>query len=326
MVDDFAPKGSAYDVQRKHQEADRFLRGQGNSAGRSRMRADTTLRPAKPPRGLILSTGEDMPHGQSLQARMLVLAMAPGDLNWRRLTKRQRDASQGLYATALSGFVRWVAGRYDDLHGRILPTLRPQLRAAATGAEQHRRTPNIVADLHVGVLMFGNFAVACGALTREERLALVRRCWLVLGQAAGAQVQVQTAGEPARRFLELLSAAVAAGKAHLGANTRRHPANPRAWGWRPQVEGYAPQGVQVGWVDGDDLYLEPDAAYGVAQGMAQPGGDTLAVGSQTLHRRLHEQGLLASTDEGRNRLVVRRVLEGARRSVLHLHAGALVGR
>ena len=42
-------------------KADRVLRGQGNRSGRQRMRADTTLRPIKRPRGQIVSTGEDTP-------------------------------------------------------------------------------------------------------------------------------------------------------------------------------------------------------------------------------------------------------------------------
>src|SRR5262249_34850875 len=80
VVDDFAPQGSSADVQRYHREADRLLRGQGNRAGRQRMRADGSLRPEKPPRGLVLSTGEDVPRGQSLRARLLTLEVSPGDL------------------------------------------------------------------------------------------------------------------------------------------------------------------------------------------------------------------------------------------------------
>ena len=46
MVDDFCPAGSVSDVQRYHKEADRLFRGQGNRAGRQRLRADASLRPA----------------------------------------------------------------------------------------------------------------------------------------------------------------------------------------------------------------------------------------------------------------------------------------
>src|SRR5262249_55040714 len=79
VVADVAPTGSAADIQRFHKDADRLFRGQGNRAGRQRMRADASLRPAKPPRGLVLSTGEDVPRGQSLRARLLVQDISPGD-------------------------------------------------------------------------------------------------------------------------------------------------------------------------------------------------------------------------------------------------------
>ena len=50
VLDDFAPTGSLYDVQRWHKKADRVLRAKGNAAGRARMAADLTIRPTKPPR------------------------------------------------------------------------------------------------------------------------------------------------------------------------------------------------------------------------------------------------------------------------------------
>src|SRR5206468_12743200 len=61
VVDDFIPTGSMADVQRAHRDADRVLRAQGNRSGRQRMRADGSLRAVRPPRGLIVSTGEDVP-------------------------------------------------------------------------------------------------------------------------------------------------------------------------------------------------------------------------------------------------------------------------
>ncbi len=72
VVDDFCPTGSSYDVQAMHRKADRLFRAQGNTSGRQRLRPDGSPRPVKPPRGMILSTGEDVPRGQSLRARMLV--------------------------------------------------------------------------------------------------------------------------------------------------------------------------------------------------------------------------------------------------------------
>ena len=55
VVDDFCPTGSQYDIQAMHRKADRLFRGQGNAAGRGRLRSDGTLRATKPPRGMVLS-------------------------------------------------------------------------------------------------------------------------------------------------------------------------------------------------------------------------------------------------------------------------------
>jgi len=105
VIDDFKPGGSVADRQRLNREADRLLRAQANGAGRSRMRSDGTLRPAKPPRGTLLSTGEDRPSGESLDARLLFVELQQGDVDRAKLTSCQRDAAAGLYAGATAAFV-----------------------------------------------------------------------------------------------------------------------------------------------------------------------------------------------------------------------------
>ena len=87
VVDDFCPTGSQYDVQAMHRKADRLFRGLGNTAGRGRLRADGTPRPTRPPRGMVLITGEDLPRSQSLGARVLVEAV-PRGRGWPGLLAR----------------------------------------------------------------------------------------------------------------------------------------------------------------------------------------------------------------------------------------------
>jgi hypothetical protein len=189
VLDDFAPAGSSYDVQRRHKKADRVMRAKGNASGRQRMRADTTLRPEKPPRALILSTGEDVPRGQSLRARMLVLELSPGELEWKRLTKCQRDAAAGLYARAMSGFVRWLAARYENIHASVKEE-RAALREWASVSTQHKRTPGIVADLALGLRHFLLFAHDAGTLSTDKAEQLWLRGWVDLGEAAASQGQL----------------------------------------------------------------------------------------------------------------------------------------
>jgi hypothetical protein len=76
-----------------------------------RLKSDTSLRPAHPPRAPILSTGEERPSGESLIARMFLVEIAPSDIDPVRLTARQRDAACGLYAQATAGYIAcWCRG------------------------------------------------------------------------------------------------------------------------------------------------------------------------------------------------------------------------
>lgn len=326
-IDDFAPGGNQSDVQRMHRDAERVLRGQGNHAGRQRMTADARLRIAKPSRALPLITGEDVPRGQSARARALILEVGPSDLRWPRLAAAQRQAADGVYAAAMAGFLRWVAGQYGTIQAALAAeTLR--LRELAATSDAHRRTPGIVASLGAGWRLFLDFALESGAISGANAEAAWRRCWLALGQAAAAQARHQAASEPTARFLELLSSALGSGKAHVADPSGNAPEGQQGWGWRSVLVGsgefgrqeWRPQGARVGWVDGADLYLDRDAALAEVQRLGREVGDGLAITAAVLAKRLHEKGLLASTDEARETLPVRRTLEGKRRAVLHLAA------
>jgi len=146
--------------------------------------------------------------------------------------------------------------------------------------------------------------------------------WKVLGKAASRQGQHQAEGEPTRRFLELLAAAIASGQAHVAAPDGGMPGNAQRWGWRfvDDSKGgvWRAFGDRVGWVDGDDFYLEREVSYRMAQRMARDAGDVISIGVETLQKGLHEKGVLATTDKTRNTLTVRRRLAGTRRNALHL--------
>jgi hypothetical protein len=331
VVDDFCPTGSTADVQRQHREADRLFRGQGNRSGRQRMRADATLRPAKPPRGLTLSTGEDVPRGQSLRARLLVLEVSRGDFGPQpphpnpTLSACQKDAADGKYALALAGFLRWLAPQIAAVRARLRNDLA-ELRDQARGDGQHARTPGIVADLALGLRYFLDFAQAIDSITADERADLYKRGWAALGEAAARQAEHVQAAEPCSHFLGLLTAALASGRAHVAGPDGHEPKNPAAWGWREVTFGagqyqrtdWQPRGDRIGWMEDGQLYLEPEASYAVAQALAGVQGEALAVSSRTLRRRLRERGHLASVAAEREVLTVRRTLEGKRREVLHL--------
>jgi hypothetical protein len=245
-----------------HREADRVLRAQGNRAGRQRMRADATLRPSRPPRGLLLSTGEDVPRGQSLRARLFVIELAKGDISAANLTAAQHDAAAGLYAASMAGFLRWLAPRYADVRAGLRQE-HAELRewALAGGDGQHARTPGIVADLALGVKHFLDFATEAGAVAAAERDALAKRCWAALGEAAAAQAGHVEAAVPCGHFLRLLAGVLASDRGHVAGPNGDAPDGAERWGWRLTTAGvgdhardeWRAQLHRVGWVDAEDV-------------------------------------------------------------------------
>ena len=332
VIDEFVPNGSAVDVQRQHREAERLLRAQGNIQSRQRMRADTTLRPPKPPRGTVLGTGEDVPRGQSLRARLLIIEVGPDDVDWTKLTVAQAAGTSRLLASAMAGYVGWLAPQHADEHQRLQARVR-ELRELAVHSAVHRRTPMVIANLAVGVERFLVFAVESGGINEAQRQQLWVRAWKALGEAGEAQAEHLRTAEPTTRFLELLRAALSSGEAHLASPEGYRPDSPEAWGWRMRIVGagqfaearWEAQGRRIGWTRGEDVYLEPAAAFAAAQRLGQASGDALSIGQTTLERRLFQRGLLASIDTGVERRfrVYVRGLEGKRQRVLHLRVPLL---
>jgi hypothetical protein len=324
VIDDFAPTGSTTDIQRMHRDADRLLRGQGNQAGRRRMRADASLRAEKYPRCLPISTGEDVPRGKSLRARLFILEVGPDDVDFSILTDLQKDASAGLLVSGLSGFVQWLALRRETL----LNNLRDEVAkyrdyAARIGIRAHNRTPEIVAHLAIGLGNFLRFAVKSGAITKDEEKTYWLAGWDAFKHAALMQSRYQSASDPVQVFLDLLQAAIGSGRAHVAHTDGTVPANAQSWGWRESGDDgeWKPMGLRIGWVEGKNLYLDKDASFAEVQKIGGQTGEPLSISSVTLHKRLCERGLLVSTEqEARGTLHIRRKLEGMPRAVLHLSA------
>ena len=328
VVDDFKPAGSRMQQQALYSAAERLLRAQGNKSGRQRLRADSTLRSTKPPRGLIVSTGEDLPLGQSIRARCQIIEIARGDV-WRHkemLTYCQRQAACGLYEKAMFGYIRWVAAHYERIQKEQETTIH-EIRTQVANISCHKRTPGIIASQFLGMKYFVEFALSVNAITQDTAERLLGQCWSVLVTTGMRQSEVQEAEDPALRFIELVSSAISSGRAHIAATDGTEPSSPEAFGWRSVKVGlnseWRPLGDRIGWTDGYYIYLDPDASLKIA--LIADSQNTLAITPRTLKARLVEKGLVIP-DKTRNLTTVRRTLQGRKQvEVLHLRPGLITG-
>jgi hypothetical protein len=161
VVDDFAPQDAGADVARYHAIAAHLFRAAGNSQGRARLRSDATIRAEKPPRSLIIATGEDVCRGQSIRARTLILELRRGNIRPDALSECQQAAAAGHFATSIAGFIRWFAADFD----KSLLWFRSRTADVRTQvAAAHQRTPGIIADLYAAFELFTEFAIESGTM------------------------------------------------------------------------------------------------------------------------------------------------------------------
>ena len=312
-VDDFRPPTDYRERDALMRKAERLFRAQANRQGRGRLSRDSRLREARAPRGVIISTGEIYPRGQSLAGRILFIDLVKGEIESARLAACQHDRDAGRYASAMSAYICWLLPRLEQTHARVRQ-LAADITADMRGAGLHARTPGVLAELMAGATCFLAFAVACGAITPAKADELEQRIWRGLRAAGGGQAEHQLSQDPTRRFIELFNAALGSGSAHVATTEGICPEHAATYGWRNDAtRGWEAKGPRVGWIDDETLYLEPDAAYKAAQSMATDGSE-IAVSATTLWKRMDEAGYLGPRELSRQTLKVRRTIEGGRRA------------
>jgi hypothetical protein len=320
VIDDFAPNGSRRDIAGLHRKAEDVLRSAGNLAGRSRMRHDTSLRPTYWPRGLLMSSGEDVPGGHSLRARLAIEQLGPNGINVETLSRMQAAARGGVLAQAMAEYVQWIAGREDP--AAWAAPRHQELRAKVTAA--HRRTPDITAGLMLGVDAFLQFALDIGAI--DEVQSRKDAAWRALVAGAGAQSQELRDEDPVELFLDAVPTVLASGRAHLASRDGRAPlCDASAFGWQQRQHGdemvWVPQGRTIGWVANAQIWLLPDAAIGEVNAMLREQGRGIPIARRALGLRLREAGRLVEHDEDTFTKVVR--VGGSIQRVFVVEAGTL---
>ena len=308
VVDDFVTVGASADVSRAHKDADRLLRAQGNQAGRARLRADATLSRGRSPRGLIVATGEDLPRGQSLRARLVVLSIAKDSVDWAVLSELQPDAREGRLTEALSAYLQWVAPQRAELFERIRAS-RDALRSSSTahGSGRHRRTSSATLELQAAFEVFLEFAVDVRAISESERAVLAKRASAALDEVATAQHDLQRSDDPVTRFLAELESGYVSGQFHI----------------RDLRQGRrdVPQGaILIGWRDVEGLHLNPAEVYRQVAQRCAATGEAFGISQSMLWRLLRDRGLLERTDPARRKLTRRKQIDGIRVEVLDVKA------
>lgn len=333
LIDDFVPRGTREEMARASGNFARILQTVGNHAGKGRQRPDGSLRPEFRPRGLVLSTGEDLVNASSAIARALVVDVTRGDVQFGGgLDKAQMAAADGLFAGAVARYIQWLAARLDsqgerDLRNRIATRFRLYRQSMSQHIRRtsHLRTPENLAYLATGLSFFLEFAQEIGALDAAAAEAKWREWWMTLVKLGEAQGSNLTSSDPIKRFYQALRSAMTSGQAHIAdrdghmPNIQRDDFNELTLGWQ---NGFR-TGDCIGWIDlaTEDVYIDPETAMKVVSKMTS---EPFQWTKTTLGKRLNEKGLLAQIDKNRGTLTVQRKVAGSKRDVWYMNISTLL--
>ena len=325
VVDDFVPFGTAWQVRAYQKTADQVIRGQGNQAGRARLTDVSSLQETMYPRGMILSTGEDIPTGHSIRARMMILDLAPGDITSAHLTTAQHN--RALYEIATAAWIQYIAREGVTTIRDAHTARKTQLRKKHADVG-HSRTPAMLGDMVAAVEIFLAFALDAKAITKAQNAKMLKESTDALLTAAADQERHLKTTDPTEVFMDVVRLVFQTHVAHLRAIDGGIPPQPTEFGWtesensHSHIKTYTAHGQKIGWCDPTQasIYLEPNVAFPLIMKNARGGITTT---KQTMLKRLKDAGMLNRTDDVRQRNTVRVTVEGRSRQVLSLDIAAI---
>lgn len=301
-VDDFNPRQSDRDMAIQMSKATAVISLYGNTAGRARMKADTTTQNMYLPQAALISTGEIYPTGQSVVARTLALEYSRSDVDVAALTRAQNQAH--LYPHAMQAYVLWLGERYAELQ-KGLPAVYQELRTrvSSNDEQEHARTPGTLAALQIGIDLMAEFMCDIGAATTEEMNRLTDEAAAVFAELGRRQRSRLMEESTVDMYFNVIDSLLAQGRVTF------HPKG---------IDKDTTFGVDLlGWYDDDYLYVDPGAAFNRVSKWFKDEGRTLGTTDLSLRRSLFEQAVLIK-DPADIHLTKRIMVNGRNHRVMQL--------
>lgn len=323
VIDDFIPVGTSWQQKQYQGNADRIMRAQGNQQGRARLNDVSSLQQTMYPRGLVMSSGEDTPEGQSLRGRMMIIELSQGDVKVDRLTECQERRAD--LPIALANFIQWLArgrdSKLEHFHAKRV-WLRDQFRGIG-----HTRTPQMMGDLIAAVELYMMHGTAMGYIPKDEADSYLEMFTEAITMTANDQNRFIVESDPGETFIKVLQSAFMAKRVHVVAMDGGSPEFPLLVGWTEDrsstVYNYQSRGTKIGWIDEEKNSLYIDHAIGYEELRKQSSGQ-ISVTSSTLWKRLRESGIINRHDEKRQRSTIRLTCEGSMKTVVCIDLSKII--
>lgn len=342
VVDEFNPNSfNRKTAEEMNEKADSLHRSTANRSGRGTRTVNHDAREARYPRGVVFSTGEDIPKSPSLLSRIVIIEIKPGEIDIAELTRHQLNAAEGKYRKIMANYLTWLAPRMDDLKIRLPKKIQSIIEESNTAnsahnfSHKHLRFPQTYASLLAGFDVFLDYLVDAEIISPVRINDIYEETAEKLHDLINAQGGYQQQNDEVWRFKELLQACLVSGKVHVGDHlTQGEPKiKPHQWGWRANEKGgdCVGRGDFIGWINQHEreLWLNPAATFAAIQRLASAQGEAFTLSKSTLWKRLLERGEIISSEKdrvnGKLRPDVKKPVDGGHKRVLVFNTEFITG-
>lgn len=262
---------------------------------RIRLSSNSELRRKQSMRWWLLSTGEDIPVGESsVLARMVTIRFPrrpQGMVFNAELAKAQRLAVH--FPTITARWAAWLRDNQENLGMNAAITMHHQslgrlIQSQVAGAPNASRVAENLATLKAVWSVWLDFLTDTG-LVPQKRIVEYGKVFGELVQTMAVEAAQQVADEkPTKLFLETVQSGLDSGRFYLNG---RAEANVRGQGF-------------LGYHDSEGIYLLP-ASYNEVSRWLRESGQQIGFHQKELYRLLTEEGLLARHGQHETTVVVK---------------------
>jgi len=251
-----------------------FIQAYVDAEGRKRGTIGGGAGASRPPRCILISTGEAIPEAgeASFTARMLLVQLDKQPDGWNTTLQAVKEQSV-LFSGLMRSYIAWLLK--SDGYEALKVMRKYQTNNVEAKAGQHLRLANNYAANCTAAELFATFCQQTGLMTAIEKdvfLAAHQRAIIEVVTATGRKVQEE---RYSRRYLDALRDAVSTGFAYIG----DHKAQAR----------------RVGWEDQEAVYLLSGSMSVVNQWLSTSNSPPINIPLKELKQQLYEDGFTRST-------------------------------
>lgn len=320
-IDDYAPPANPAEARELNKTVEYIIRSYANRQGKVRANPDMTSQETFYPRGLLVTSGEQLPPpGVSRSARILPIPIERSDFfndgreDYYMLTQAQKDRRQ--YPVSMSYYIKWIQANWKSVDEKFHTYIIKYLQGAPK-EDIHLRLVETISLMQAGYRIFLDFAADSGVIKASSvNEHLESGCEILIGLLRGQSVRISSE-RPGERFIEVVKSLLSSGKVIL-----RHLNDIGIWS--PEEAG--PGQIIIGWDDTNDaiVYLNPEEAYSAVFSHCQRIGEYFGTFRDAVWDDMNSMKYLESVgEEGSRTCLKKKRFSGIQKRVIWVKRGVI---